>query len=70
MTSVKKLMELGRKYKVDHEEDFIVAVKTFVEEAKLIDRMDGTAAASVSGELPFPLAELFPFPAGVKLVEE
>ena len=39
MTTVKKLMELGRKYKVDHEEDFIVAVKTFVEEAKLIDRM-------------------------------
>lgn len=39
VTTVKKLMELGRKYKVDHEEDFIVAVKTFVEEAKLIDRM-------------------------------
>ena len=39
-------------------------------EAKLIDRMDGTVAASVSGELPFPLAELFPVPAGVRLVEE
>lgn len=39
VTSVRKLMELGRKYKVEHEEDFIVAVKTFVEEARLIDRM-------------------------------
>ena len=39
-------------------------------EAKLIDRMDGTVAASASGELPFPLAELFPVPAGVRLVVE
>lgn len=39
-------------------------------EAKLIDQMDGTVMASVSGELPFPLAELFPVPAGVRLVVE
>lgn len=39
VTTIKRLMELGRKYRVDEEEDFIVAVKSFVEEAKLIDRM-------------------------------
>lgn len=39
VTTIKKLMELGKKYKVETEEDYIVAVKTFVEESKLIDEM-------------------------------
>ena len=39
VTNVKKLMALGEKYKVDQDEDFIVAAKTFVEEAKLINQM-------------------------------
>ena len=39
VTNIKKLMELGRRYKVAEEEDYIVAVKTFVEEARLIDEM-------------------------------
>ena len=37
-------------------------------EAKLIDNQDGTVTASVSGTLPFSLEELFPVPAGVRLV--
>ena len=37
-------------------------------EAKLIDNQDGTVTASVSGNLPFSLEELFPVPAGVRLV--
>lgn len=36
--------------------------------AKLIDNQDGTVTASVSGNLPFCLEELFPVPAGVRLV--
>ena len=36
--------------------------------AKLIDNQDGTVTASVSGNLPFSLEELFPVPAGVRLV--
>ena len=39
VTTVKKLMALGEKYKVAQEEDFVVAVKTFVEEARLIAQM-------------------------------
>lgn len=39
VTNIKKLMALGKKYKVDQEEDFAAAVKTFVEEAKLIAQM-------------------------------
>lgn len=39
VTSLKALMTLGAKYKVDHEEDFIVSTKTFVEEARLIAEM-------------------------------
>lgn len=38
-TTVKKLMALGEKYKVDQEEDFIVAAVTYVEEARLIAQM-------------------------------
>ena len=37
-------------------------------EAKLIDNQDGTVIASVSGSLPFSLEELFPVPAGIRLV--
>lgn len=37
-------------------------------EAKLIDNQDGTVTASVSGSLPFSLEELFPVPAGIRLI--
>ena len=37
-------------------------------EAKLIDNQDGTVTASVSGNLPFSLEELFPVPAGIRLI--
>ena len=36
--------------------------------AKLIDNQDGTVTAFVSGNLPFSLAELFPVPAGIRLI--
>ena len=35
---------------------------------KLIDNQDGTVTASVSGTMPFSLEELFPVPAGIRLV--
>ena len=37
-------------------------------EAKLTDNMDGTVTAELSGETSFPLEELFPCPAGVRLI--
>ena len=39
VTTVKKLIALGEKYKVDQEEDFIIAARTFVEEAQLIAKL-------------------------------
>ena len=36
--------------------------------AKLIDNQDGTVTASVSGNLPSSLEEMFPVPAGVRLI--
>ncbi|MBR3742789.1 MAG: hypothetical protein IKN04_20420 [Clostridia bacterium] len=39
VTTIKKLMALGEKYKVAQDEDFIVAAKTFVEEVKLIAQL-------------------------------
>ena len=39
LTTLKKLMALGEKYKVDKEEDYIVAARTFVEESRLIGKM-------------------------------
>ena len=38
--------------------------------AMLKDNLNGTVTASLSGEAPFPLADLFPVPAGVRLLEE
>ena len=38
------------------------------EEAKLTDNMDGTVTAELSGETSFPLEDLFPCPAGVRLI--
>ena len=38
-------------------------------DAKLIDNQDGTVTASVSGNLPFSLEELFPVPAGIRLIQ-
>ena len=37
-------------------------------EARLIDNQDGTVTASLSGDVPFPLSELFPCPAGIRLI--
>ena len=38
-------------------------------EARLIDHQDGTVTVSLSGNPPpFPLASLFPFPAGVRCI--
>ena len=37
--------------------------------AKLTDNLDGTVTAELSGETSFPLEDLFPRPAGVRLVE-
>ena len=37
--------------------------------AQMIDNMDGTVTISVDGELPFPPEEMFPVPAGVRIVE-
>ena len=39
VTTIKKLMALGEKYKVAQDEDFMVAAKTFVEEARLIAQL-------------------------------
>ena len=39
-------------------------------DAALRDNLDGTVTASLSGDpLPFPLKEVFPVPAGVRLIE-
>jgi len=38
--------------------------------ARMIDNMDGTVTISVNGELPFPPEDLFPVPAGVRIVED
>ena len=38
-TSLKKLVELGKRYKVDREEDFEACAKTFAQEAALIAQM-------------------------------
>ena len=37
VTSLKKLTALGKRYKVDKEEDFEACAKTFIQEASLID---------------------------------
>ena len=38
--------------------------------AKLVDNQDGTVTATLSGDAPpFPLSEIFPVPACVRLVE-
>lgn len=39
VTTLKKLIELGRRYKVDKEEDFVASAKTFIQEAQLIAKM-------------------------------
>ena len=38
-------------------------------DARLTDNLDGTATASISGSIPFELKDVFPCPAGIKLVE-
>ena len=38
-------------------------------DASLIDNQDGTVTLSLSGDAPFPPEELFPVPAGVRLLE-
>ena len=38
-------------------------------EAKLTDNMDGTVTAELSTEMSFPLEDLFPCPAGIRLIE-
>lgn len=38
--------------------------------ACLTDNMDGTVTASLSGSFPFPLKDVFPVPAGIRLIEE
>ena len=35
--------------------------------ASLTDNQDGTVSVSFSGEMPFPAAELFPVPAGIRI---
>ena len=37
--------------------------------ARLLDNQDGTVSASLEGAFPFPLREVFPRPAGVRLTE-
>ena len=37
--------------------------------SSLIDNLDGTVTASLSDDHPFPLKDLFPLPAGVRLLE-
>lgn len=39
-------------------------------DARLIDNGDGTVTAGLSGSLPFPLKDLFPCPAGIRLIED
>ena len=39
VTTVKKLLALGEKYRVAQEEDFIIAARTFAEEAQLISKL-------------------------------
>lgn len=39
VTSLKKLMALGKRYRVDKEEDFEACAKTFAQEAALIGQM-------------------------------
>ena len=39
VTSLKKLTALGKRYKVDKEEDFEACAKTFIQEASLIAQM-------------------------------
>ncbi len=34
---------------------------------QIVDNLDGTVTATVTGTLPFPLEDLLPFPAGVRL---
>ena len=36
--------------------------------ARLIDNLDGTVTAFLSGSVPFALADLFPVPAGIQLI--
>ncbi len=38
-------------------------------DARLLDNGDGTVSASLSGSLPFSLQEVFPRPAGIRLLE-
>ena len=40
------------------------------QDARLTDNGDGTATATLSGGFPFPLEDVFPRPAGVRLLEE
>ncbi len=37
---------------------------------KLIDNQDGTVTPAVNGELPFPAEDLFPSPAGIRLITD
>ena len=39
------------------------------QEARLTDNGDGTATASISGDYPFSLGDVFPRPAGIRLLE-
>ena len=36
--------------------------------AQLIDNQDGTVIVSLSGETPFPPEDLFPLPAGIRII--
>lgn len=36
--------------------------------ARLTDNLDGTVTASISGSVPFALQDLFPVPAGIRLI--
>ena len=38
-------------------------------DARLTDNRDGTVTAALSGDFPFPLEEVFPRPAGIRLIE-
>ena len=37
-------------------------------EAKMIDNMDGTITVSLNGTVPFDLDDLFPVPAGIRMI--
>ena len=39
------------------------------QDARLVDNGDGTVTASISGSLPFSPRDVFPCPAGVRLIE-